>query len=46
MAHLQDVVETADKELKSGAAAKEGLVTAAEGLERELNELVGAPRKT
>ena len=40
MAHLQEVVESASRELKSAAAAKDNIVQSQEGLTRELNELL------
>lgn len=45
MAHLQEVVEKADKELKAAAMSKDGLVAAQEGFAKELNELLGAGKK-
>jgi prefoldin subunit 1 len=45
MAHLQEVVEKADKELKAAAASREGLVAAQEGFAKELNELLGAGKR-
>ena len=46
MSHLQEIVETADKELKSAATARDGLVAATEGLAKELNEMLGASKRS
>ena len=46
MAHLQDVVEIADKELKNASTAKEGLIKATDGYVKELNELLSSEKTT
>ena len=40
MSHLQEVVQTCDKELKAAAAAKAGLLAQQEGYGKELQELL------